>query len=382
MEHTDVLVIGGGIAGASIGYELAEDRSVTLVEMEPTLAFHTTGRSVATFLESYGGRTIRMLTTASRSFMENPPDGFHRRLLSPLPLYWVARHDRVDALRAMFDEVSELVGDLRWLSAEEAAAESPMMRPEWVGAGMLEPGGSEIDVAALHGGYVAGLRARAGVIVTGNPVVAMHRVGGRWEVTGRDGTTWSADVVVNAAGAWVDQVAALAGAQPVGIHPLRRTVYMVNPPPALAGVHIPFTADLDAGWYIKPEGPQLLCSPADEVPSEPCDAQVDPLDIAASIDNVNAATLLDIRHVRSSWAGLRNFVADRTPVAGFDDRVDGLFWFAGQGGYGIQIAPTLARAGAALIRSGLLPDDLVQRGFDPAWLGRERLEGLTWHAGH
>ena len=382
MKSYDVLVIGGGIAGASIGYELAADRSVGLLEMEATLAYHTTGRSVATFLESYGGRTIRLLTTASRSFMEAPPDGFGRPLLKPLPLIWIAPERDVDAMHAMYEAVIELVPDMRVLSADEVVEITKVVRPDWVAAGLLEPGASEIDVAALHGGYVAGLRGRGGEIHTSAGVAEMKRIDGRWHVVDRAGNSYSATVVVNATGSWCDLVAGIAGAKPVGIHPLRRTVFTIGSPDGIDPHTIPLVADVSGTFYFKPEGPQILCSPADEVPSEPCDARPEEVDIAKAIDVINAATTLDIRHVRSSWAGLRNFVADRSPVAGFDDEIDGLFWFVGQGGYGIQISPALAQAGAELVRSGQLPAEQLQRGLDAAALGRQRLVGLATLEGH
>ena len=377
-----MLVIGGGIAGVSIGYELATDRSVGLLEMEATLAYHTTGRSVATFLESYGGRTIRMLTTASRAFMQDPPEGFGRPLLKPLPLIWIAPPSDVDAMKAMYDAVVELVPDMRVLTADEVVDVTKVTRPDWVAAGLLEPGASEIDVAALHGGYAGGLRARGGEIHTSAGVASMKRVDDRWHVTDRSGNVYETPVVVNAAGSWCDIVAEIAGAEPVGIHPLRRTVFTIGPPDGIDSHSIPLVADVSGTFYLKPEGPQILCSPADEVPSEPCDARPEEIDIAKAIEVINAATTLDIRHVRSSWAGLRNFVADRSPVAGFDDRVDGFFWFVGQGGYGIQISPALAQAGASLVRDARLPDLLTARGLDAAALGRERLAGLSSLDGH
>lgn len=382
MKSYDVLVIGGGIAGVSIGYELATDRTVGLLEMEATLAYHTTGRSVATFLESYGGRTIRLLTTASRAFMEDPPDGFGRPLLKPLPLIWVAPHDEVDDLHAMYESVVELVPAMRVLTIDETVEATKVIRPDWVGAGLLEPGASEIDVAALHGGYAGGLRARGAEIHTSAGVASMQRAGDLWRVTDRTGNAFAAPVVINATGSWCDLVGSLAGARPVGIHPLRRTVFTIGPPPAIDAHSIPLVADVGGNFYLKPEGPQILCSPADEVPSEPCDARPEEVDIAKAIDVINAATRLDIRHVRSSWAGLRNFVADRSPVAGFDDTVDGFFWFVGQGGYGIQISPALAQAAASLVRAGQLPDALTSRGLEVAALGRARLEGLTALHGH
>ncbi|MGZ4671194.1 MAG: NAD(P)/FAD-dependent oxidoreductase [Ilumatobacteraceae bacterium] len=382
MSSYDVLVVGGGIAGVSIGYELAADRSVGLLEMEATLAFHTTGRSVATFLESYGGRTIRLLTTASRAFMEDPPDGFDRPLLKPLPLVWVAPHSDLEDLHSMHAAVTEFVPDVRALSADEVVDRTKVIRRDWVAGGLLEPGASEIDVAALHGGYAGRLRARGGEIHTSAGVVAMKRSGDLWHVVDRAGNSYLAPVVVNAAGSWCDLVAEIAGARPVGIHPLRRTVFTIGAPDELDPLSIPLVADVAGTFYFKPEGPQILCSPADEVPSEPCDARPEELDIAKAIDVINSATTLDIRHVRSSWAGLRNFVADRSPVAGFDDEVDGFFWFAGQGGYGIQISPALAQAGASLVRSGALPANLTARGLDSSALDRRRLAGLTGLEGH
>jgi D-arginine dehydrogenase len=373
----DVLVVGGGIAGASIGYELATDHSVCLVEMEPTLAFHTTGRSVATFLESYGGRTIRILTTASRAFMEEPPEGFHRPLLSPLPLIWAARNGEVDDLHAMHDAVKEFVPAIEMLTAAEVVESTKVMRADWVAAGLREPGASEIDVAALHGGYVSGLKARGGSIHTSAGVASIERRENHWHVTDSTGSTYDAAIIVNAAGSWCDQVASLAGVPAIGIQPLRRTVFMVSPPTGIDSHQVPLTGDANGTFYIKPEGVQILCSPADEVPSAPCDAKPEEIDIAMAIDVINEATTLNIRSVRSSWAGLRNFVADRSPVASFDDTVDGFFWFVGQGGYGIQIAPALAQAGASLIRSGELPQGLVDRGLEATALGRARLHGLA-----
>jgi D-arginine dehydrogenase len=382
VKSYDVLVIGGGIAGVSIGYELAADRSVGLLEMESSLAYHTTGRSVATFLESYGGRTIRLLTSASRAFMDDPPDGFGRPLLKPLPLVWVAPHGQLDDLRAMREAVVEFVPNVAALSADEVVTMTKVIRPDWVAGGLLEPGASEIDVAALHGGYSAGLRARGGEVHTSAAVVDMCRAGDHWQITDSSGTQYQAPVAVNAAGAWCDVVAAMGGVRAVGIRPLRRTVFTIAAPAGVDAHTIPLVGDVAATFYFKPEGPQILCSPADEVPSEPCDARPEEIDIARAIDVINTATTLDIRHVRSSWAGLRNFVADRSPVAAFDDEAEGFFWFVGQGGYGIQIAPALARAGASIIRSGRLPAALTERGLEPQALGRRRLADFSTAEGH
>ena len=376
MMSFDAIVIGGGIAGVSIGYELSADRSVCLLEMEDQLAFHTTGRSVATFLESYGGRVVRLLTTGSRAFMEDPPDGFGRPLLTALALLWVAPHGEAQDLRDMATSVGEFV-TMQTLTADEVDEVAPVFRPGWVALGLLEPGASEIDVASLHGGYAGGLQRRGGAVRTRAGAVAITRSDGRWTVTDRQGQSYEAPVLVNAAGAWCDQIAELAGVRPIGIQPLRRTVFTFAPPPGINSGRVPLVGDVGANFYFKKEGAHILCSPADETPSPPCDAKVEEIDVARAIDVINAATTFNVRSIRSSWAGLRNFVADRSPVAGFDDNAEGFFWFAGQGGYGIQIAPALAQIGASIVRTGEMPTALAARGLDIAMLGRARLDRLT-----
>jgi D-arginine dehydrogenase len=381
VKSYDVLVIGGGMAGVSIGYELASDRSVGLLEMESTLAFHTTGRSAATFLESYGGPYIRGLTVASRAFLENPPDTFESAPLSPLPLLWLAPEGRGDLLRAMHQEVSALLPDVRLVQPDEAYEMHPILRPGYLELGMIEPGAMEIDVHAVHAGYVRGLRQRKGEIHTSVKITSASGEAGVWRLTDSQGEEYQAPVVVNAAGAWVDDVAALAGATPVGIMPLRRTIFMLAAPEGLDTSRLPLAGDIDGTFYIKPEGPQLLCSPADEVLQPPSDARPDELEIARALDAIADATTLTTRHIRTAWAGLRNFTPDRVPVVGFDVAAEGFFWFAGQGGYGIQTAPAMARTGASLIRGAGLPEDVAARGVTAAALAPDR-PGISILATH
>lgn len=381
MKSYDVLVLGGGMAGVSLGYELAADRSVGLLEMESTLAFHTTGRSAATFLESYGGPYIRALTTSSRAFLEDPPETFESKPLSPLPLLYIAAEGRSDLLRALYEEVSVLVPDVRLVEPDEANELNPVLSRGYVELGMLEPGAMEIDVHAVHGGYVRGLRQRGGEIHTAVKMVSATRADGVWTVTDEQGREFQAPVLVNAAGAWVDDVAALAGAKPVGIMPLRRTIFMLGAPDGVDTARLPLTGDIDATFYIKPEGPQFLCSPADEVLQPPSDARPDEVEIARALDVINTATTLNSRHVRTSWAGLRNFAPDRVPVVGFDPQAEGFFWFAGQGGYGIQTAPAMARTGASLIRGNGIPEDVAARGLTANAIAPDR-PGLSILATH
>ncbi len=368
----DVIVVGGGIAGVSIGYELAADRSVCLLERESTLAFHTTGRSAALFLETYGNDAIRALTTASRNFLTDPPNHWDSALLSPRSLLQFAARGRGDALKSMFARVRDFTPDAQLLTPKEAEDLFPLLRPEHVDVALYEPGSMEVDVHALHQGFVRGIRARGGVIATSSNVASLQRRNGLWHVESADGTVRRAPVVVDAAGAWADSLAESAGACRVGLRPLRRTIFMVAAPEHLDTTTLPTLSDFDESFYLKPEGHQMLCSPADETPSEPSDARPDDVEIARALDAIAEATTLTARHVKSSWAGLRSFVGDRTPVVGFDPTLDGFFWCAGQGGYGIQTCAALARVGAALVRGDSVPDDVLARGLRVADLAPGR----------
>lgn len=381
MSHYDVMVIGGGIAGVSIGFELSKTGTVCLLEMESTLAYHTTGRSAATFLETYGGPEIRALTTGSRHFLENLPEFFEAEVLSPRPLLQFAKQGRGSVIEQLHADVLPLVPDAELLAPEEVAKLFPLVQPGYVERGMYEPGAMEIDVAGLHQGYVRGLRANKGEIVKDAQVVGLTREGDLWEVKTADGETRSAAAVIDAAGAWGDVVAELAGAKPVGLMPLRRTIFMVNSPEGAGTKDLPIFGDIDQGFYVKPEGAQFLCSPADETPCPPSDAKADQLEIARAIDEINAATTINARSVTTAWAGLRSFVPDRNFVVGPDPDVPGFHWFIGQGGYGIQTAPAAAMAGAALVRGEELPADLVSRGLEAAKLAPHR-PGMSVAAEH
>jgi len=363
VPNFDTIVVGGGMAGVSIAYELAADRTVALLDMESTLAYHTTGRSAAMFLESYGPAAVRALTVCSRPFLESLD------VLSPLPMLCVGGAGRGAAVERRYETVRDLAPRVRLLDGGQACELQPLLREGAVERAMLEPDATEIDVHELHQHYVRGLRARDGVVRTGAPITSARRRGGTWGLDLR-GETWAAPVVVNAAGAWADAVAAVFGARTVGLRALRRTAFIADAPP---GVGAPMIDEIDEKFYLKPEVGRVLCSPADETPQDPSDARPDELEIARAIDAINELTTLDIRHVRSSWAGLRNFVADRSPVAGYDAERAGLFWFAGQGGYGIQMAPALARTGAALVRGEMLPGDVAALGLTPAAISPRRL---------
>jgi D-arginine dehydrogenase len=349
---------------------------VALLEMERTLAYHTTGRSAAMFLESYGGLPIRALTTASRSFLADPPDDVHGAVLTSLPMLHIAAAGRGAVVLELHREVSALVPEVELVEPADVIRLQPLLRAGYAELALLEPGAMEIDVHALHQGFRSGLRRRGGIVSVSTAVNAAHRRGGVWSIVDGDGRSWQAPVVVNAAGAWADQLGRLFGARPIGLRPLRRTAFTIDAP-GPSGVPVgPMIADVDDTFYLKPDGHQALCSPADETLQEPGDARPDELEIARALQAISEATTLPARHVRSSWAGLRSFVADRTPVVGYDHRAEGFFWFAAQGGYGIQIAPALARTGAALLRGRPVPDDVAQRGLLASALAPDR-PGIT-----
>lgn len=370
--RANVIVIGGGIAGVSIAYELSKTVRVSVLEMESMLAYHTTGRSAAAFLETYGGEQVRGLTTGSRSFLQDPPDFFESVLMTPRPLLQIGLGGRGHLIDRIHESVQPLVADAELLDGAQCCEVFPLLRPGVAERGIYEPRAMALDVAALHQGYVHGARINGAAIFRDAKVVAMERRANLWAVTISDGTMYEAPVVVDAAGAWADVVATAAGVRPVGLTPLRRTIFMVASPLGEHTKGLPSCSDVDQSFYVNPEGAQFLCSPADETPCPPSDAKPDQLEIARAIDAINAATTIDIRSIGSSWAGLRSFVPDRNFVVGEDTEAPGFFWLAGQGGYGIQTAPATARLGAALVLGQPVPPDLANRGVDVARLTPRR----------
>ncbi|GAB7067057.1 FAD-binding oxidoreductase [Mycobacterium hodleri] len=371
--HADVLVVGGGIAGLSAAYELSRTLRVTVLEMEPTLAYHTTGRSAATFLETYGGQQIRALTTGSRAFFADPPEVFESELMTPRPSLQFATTGRAAVIERMHAAVLGQVADAELLDGDQCRELFPLLRPEVVERGMYEPRAMALDVSALHQGYVRGARRNGAEIVRTARVVSLQRLGDTWTATTADGGSHRAPVVVDAAGAWADVVAAAAGVRPVGLAPLRRTIFMVHSPLGERSRELPNCSDVDQSFYVKTAGTQFLCSPADETPCPPSDAKPDELEIARAIEAINATTTIGVRGIGASWAGLRTFAPDRDFVVGEDADAPGFFWLAGQGGYGIQTAPATARLAAALVLGEPVPADLAARGLDVTRLAPARL---------
>jgi D-arginine dehydrogenase len=368
----DFLIIGAGIAGASAGFELAAKGKVIVLEREARPGYHTTGRSAATFIETYGNRVMRGLTSCGKEFFVNPPAGFaDAKLVSPRGCMIVATAEQTAKLRQGIAEAQDLSPAVRALDTKEAQRFCPVLKPEAAAAAMLDPDAMDIDVDALHQGYLRGMKAGGGSLVTDAEVQGMDRKAGQWQVATRQGT-FTAPVVLNAAGAWADVIAGLAGVSPVGLVPKRRTIVAFDPPQGVDPRSWPITGAASEDWYFLPQGGRVLGSPEDETPSAPCDAQPDELDIAIAIDRIETATTMRIRRVQTKWAGLRSFVADKTIVAGFAPDAEGFFWLAGQGGYGIQTSPAMGRAAAALATGADLPPDIAGRGITAAMLAPDR----------
>ena len=371
MSH-DFIVIGAGIAGASAACELTRHGKVALLEREDRPGYHSTGRSAAFYTLNYGNEIIRTLTDLSGDFFRDPPDGFAE---SPL----IVRHATVTIARA--DQEASFRDNLRAARAsaghidelDPAAAERliPILRPGYAAFAHVEPDSYFMDVALIHGGFLRTLAARGGELICDAEVGGLKRSRGVWRVATR-ASTFEAPVVVDAAGAWADEVARLAGAGAVGLQPKRRTAIIVAAPAGIDIAACPLVIDTDEQFYFRPEAGKVLASPADETPSVPCDAQPEEADVAVTVDRLERATTLSVRRVEHRWAGLRSFVADRAPVVGPDPAAEGFVWLAGQGGYGIMTSPAMARAAAALAAGSAWPAELSTRGITPARLAPGR----------
>jgi D-arginine dehydrogenase len=359
----DFIVVGAGMVGASVAYELARSGRVCLIEAEARPGIHATGRSAALFAPSYGGREIRAITRASRAFFDRPPPGFSEHpLLRPRGNLYIARSDQQGRLEQMVTAIRASGGTLTLMDAREARARVPLLREDYVAAAALDDAAMDIDVNALHQGFLRGARAAGAELIMASPVTQVHRRNGVWSIA-LDGATFSAPILINAAGAWADEIAILCGAGAMGMQPLRRTAMLVDPPDGVDVQQWPSVIDADEQFYFKPDAGKLLLSPADETPSLPCDAQPEELDIAICVDRVQAALNLEVRRIGHRWAGLRTFSPDRAPVVGFDAERAGFFWCAGQGGYGIQTAPAMGRTAAALATHQSLPVDIAAQGL-------------------
>lgn len=335
------------MAGASAGYFLAPFGNVTVAEMEAVPGYHSTSRSAALFSEYYGNSTVRSLTAASRSFYLAPPPGFTTPLVTPRGVLALCPHGAEERFARALAEGLTAPTPVRELTPDEARDLCPVVRPEWFSRAMLRPAAMDIDVDAVHQGFLNGIRARGGQVLRSAGLRSLARRDGYWQAVTEAGEI-RAGYVINASGAWADEVAGLAGVRQLGLTPLRRTAFIVAAPTAADVMRWPMVDPVTETFYFKPESGRLLISPADRTPVSPGDARPDDIDIAVAIDRVQAATTLVIRHVQRAWAGLRTAASDDTPVIGEAPDVPGFFWLAGLSGYGIQTAPAAGQLLAAL----------------------------------
>jgi len=372
IHTTDIAVIGAGIAGASVACELARHASVLLIEKEDFPGYHSTGRSAAMYIPSYGPPFIQALTRASSAFFQHPPDGFcETALLSPRAEMLIARPDQMPAVEKILAEQRHS-DSIRRIDADEVLRKCPLLKPGYAAAAVLETAGSDIDVHALHQGFLSLFRQRGGTLISANEVHQLKTETGGWKVQ-TSTLDVSAGTVVNAAGAWADELGMMASAETIGLVPRRRTALMIELPGVSDLDSIPLVADIEEAFYIKPDAGRLLISPANEDPTQPCDVQPEELDIAICINEIEKAFNFKVTTIFCKWAGLRSFVRDNSPVAGYSSQADNFFWLAGQGGYGIQSSPALARYAAALILDQQLPDDLIRHGLTADSLSADRL---------
>ena len=340
----DILIIGAGAAGLGAAAFLAADAKVVVLEAEAQPCFHSTGRSAAIFIKSYGPPGVRAATASSERFFTDPPEGFAAApMLGPRGLLYV--DFRGGGLDAMIAENDGMVA----VSPEEALERAPILKPSGVVAASFEADARDIDVDLLTGGFRRMARAAGAEIVTDARVASLTRTGGVWRATTERGDVFEAPIVVNAAGAWASAVAEMAGAAPIRVQPKRRSAAILPPPDGVDVNPWPLVADAHEEWYLVPKSGKMMVSPADADPVKAQDIQPDDMVLAEGIDRFQSRVDYVVRRVERTWAGLRSFSPDGEPVIGFDPGMDGFFWLAGQGGYGIQTCPAFSRLAGDLV---------------------------------
>jgi len=376
MQTADFLVIGGGIGGLSAAARLAEHGRVVVIEAEEGLGVHSSGRSATFAHYGIGDSIVRGLTSRSRAFFQAPPPGFSDQPIAwTSPALFVAREEMLPTLNALHAGMRRFTDTVAFADEAEMRQLCPVLKlgDGAVVAGVVDRAGLRLDSDALLQGYARAVRSRGGEILTGRSVAAVSRSGGAWEIQSGSGEHWSAPVLVNAAGAWADQIAASAGVRPLGLTPKRRTIIVVDPPEGLDIAGWPFLKTAVDDFYMLPQSGRLIASPVDEIDDEPCDAQPDDYDIALAAHKLEDYTTIPVRRIAHRWAGLRTFTRDRVPTAGFAPDAPGFFWLAGQGGYGLQTAPAMAEAAEALITGAAWPEELAALGVTREAVGPERL---------
>ena len=368
MNTCDFLVVGAGIAGVSVAAHLAETHNVILVEMEERPAYHTTGRSAASYEPNYGPAPMLAFTRASKAFFDAPPPGFaDSPLLTPrLSLFLEAEGQEARTARLL-----SLASALDEISLAQTTELFPPLRDNYAKRSFLDRFTADMDVDLIHRGFLKVFKARGGELLLSSPLKAASRSGGRWQLT-CGSEEIKATTIVNAAGAWGDVVALLCGAKPVALTPKRRSIGVVPMPSGLDFQRWPMVTDVGETWYCKPQSGKLIVSSADATPVEPHDAWADDMAIAEGIDRMMHATTIEVERIDHSWGGLRTFAPDGNPVVGFDPHTEGFFWLVGQGGYGIQSSPALSESAANLARHKPIASHIIDLGLKTADISPNR----------
>ena len=373
MKEYDYIILGGGIGGASIAYRLAGGGRVALLEQEAQPGYHTTGRSVAVHTDSYGPDVVRKLAQASYDFIVNPPEGFSEvPLQHPLGIVFVATEEQKNDLLTFLEMVQQLSPDIHEISIDKVVELVPVMKRDLLAAAFFDEQTIGMDVNAIHQGYLRGMKKGGGELICDAEVQGLKRDGGIWQVESAAGK-FGAPVIINAAGAWADCVAEMAGTRKIDIMPKRRTCVTFPAPPGMDVSAWPGIMDAHENYYFKPDAGAIVGSLGDETPDVPCDVQPDEMDVALTVDRIETATTLEINRLTQKWAGLRSFVEDRCPVIGFAPDSEGFFWCAGQGGYGIATSPAWSQCAANLVVGKDLPDEVRELGVKAEDLAPQRL---------
>jgi D-arginine dehydrogenase len=376
----DFLVVGGGIAGLSAASRLVAHGKVVVLEGEEALGYHSSGRSVSTSHFGIGNAVVRGLTAWSRPFFERQADDFSETPIGrPIASLYFGEEASSAELAALAAEMARFTNAVEEIGPEGLRALCPVLRigPDAATRGFVDRSGLKLDADAMLQAFARAVRRGGGEILTGKRVSGIARDGNSWTVTAESGEQYSAPLLIDAAGAWADRVAGMAGVRPLGLQPKRRTIIVVDPPAGMDASGWPFVHSAAGDFYMLPEAGQLLVSPVDEVEDDPCDAQPEDYDIALAADRLEHYTELKVTRVAHRWAGLRSFLADRTPTAGFAADAPGFFWLLGQGGYGLQTAPAMAAAVESLITGSLWPQGLAALGVQPEHIMPGRLQAIS-----
>lgn len=375
--RADFVIVGAGIAGVSAGYALSAQGRVVVLECESAPAYHSSGRAAGGFTLVDRNPVIAALAGASRDFLRAPPEGFSDQpLVRPRGVVTVARDDQAGAFEAALERAARTLAECREITPAQALEEVPVLDPDYLARAFVEHDSSDLDIHALHQGYLRGLEARGGRLICDAEARAIERRADLWSVSGPAGR-FEAPILINAAGAWADVVAALAGVAPIGLVPKRRTVVVVDAPAGLDPRAWPEVMDAEEAFYFRPEAGRILASAADQTAVEPADVQPEELDIATAIERLERATTVRVDRPHATWAGLRSFVADGAPVVGMDPLAEGFFWLAAQGGSGLSTAPALSRVTAALLGDGAWPEGLERGALTPRQLSPARLRAAS-----